>query len=225
MSTLVAPSLLASDFSQLGNEANRALNAGADWIHLDIMDGHFVDNISIGPAVCASIRNAVGSAPFLDAHLMIERPDHYFDRFVKAGVNLISVHVELADRIDLMGTLAQIRQAGLKNGIVINPSTPFENLLPYLGHIDLLLVMSVVPGFGGQAFMPQVLDKVRRAVEWRTTNKAEFLIEIDGGIDQTTAPQAIEAGVDVLVAGSSIFNAPDIAEAINTLKSEPARPN
>ena len=215
---IVAPSILSADFANLQRELEDMKAAGITWVHVDIMDGHFVDNISFGPEICAAVRKAVGPDRFLDAHLMIERPDHYFDRFVRAGVNLICFHVELGDSYYIRNTLGRIREAGVKNGLALNPATSFEAVEPYLAEIDLLLVMSVVPGFGGQSFMPSVLDKVEKAVEWRTENRASFLIQMDGGIGQNNAAQCALAGADVLVAGSSTFKAPDMARAIAEMK-------
>ena len=215
---IVAPSILSADFANLQRELEDMKAAGITWVNVDIMDGHFVDNISFGPEICAAVRKAVGPDRFLDAHLMIERPDHYFDRFVRAGVNLICFHVELGDSYYIRNTLGRIREAGVKNGLALNPATSFEAVEPYLAEIDLLLVMSVVPGFGGQSFMPSVLDKVEKAAEWRTENRASFLIQMDGGIGQNNAAQCALAGADVLVAGSSTFKAPDMARAIAEMK-------
>ncbi|MBO6514124.1 MAG: ribulose-phosphate 3-epimerase [Phycisphaerales bacterium] len=202
---LVAPSILAADFANLESDASASLDAGADLLHVDIMDGHFVPNLSMGPAVCSSLHKAIPDV-YLDVHLMVEDPKAYFRPFADAGANLISFHIEVCDSEqharDLCG---KIEELGLHTGIVINPPTEVERVLPVVDAFDLVLVMSVNPGFGGQAFIPEVLEKGRRIAPLLRENQR---LEIDGGIGPETAQSAREAGFDLLIAGSAIYGKP-----------------
>jgi len=211
---IVAPSILAADFSRLADEIHRVEGAGADWIHCDIMDGHFVDNISFGPEIVGRVRGLT-TLP-LDVHLMIEHAEHYVPRFVKAGANSITVHAEPEAKHNVAKTLQQIRDAGCRAGLTLNPETSFDLVVPYLGQIDMLLVMTVHPGFGGQSFRADQMSKVKRA---RSLN-SEIDIEVDGGINAETARLSIENGANVLVAGTSIFHTKDYAKAIRELRGD-----
>ena len=214
--TIIAPSILAADFSRLGDEIRAVEAAGADWIHCDVMDGHFVDNISFGPAVVKTV-GGLTSLP-LDVHLMIEHADHYVPRFVEAGASSITVHIEAEAKHEVTNTLRQIRTAGCKVGLTLNPETDFALVEPHLGSIDLLLIMTVHPGFGGQSFRSDQLDKIRRAAAWREANNDALHIEVDGGINAQTAKLCRDAGANVFVAGTSIFRAGDYAAAIRELR-------
>jgi ribulose-phosphate 3-epimerase len=213
---IVAPSILAANFANLADEVHRVEDAGADWIHCDIMDGHFVDNISFGPMVVGVVRKQTRLP--LEVHLMIEHADHFVPRFVEAGANSITVHVETEARHDVARTLQQIRDAGCRVGLTLNPATPFESVEPFLDKIDLLLIMTVHPGFGGQPFRPEMMDKVKRAAAWYRSRETKIHIEVDGGINPETARVSIENGANVLVAGTSIFHATDYAAAIRELR-------
>jgi ribulose-phosphate 3-epimerase len=213
---IVAPSILAADFSRLAEEVHRVEEAGADWIHCDIMDGHFVDNISFGPEIVGIVRKET-SLP-LDVHLMIQTPDHYAPRFVKAGATSITVHVEREANHDVEKTLRIIRGAGCRPGLSLNPATPFDAVEPFLEKIDILLVMTVHPGFGGQSFRPEMMEKVKSAAEWNKSNGHRIDIEVDGGINAHTARLAIRNGANALVAGTSIFRAKDYGKAIRDLR-------
>jgi len=208
----ISPSILAADFGALA-DAVRAIDAETDWLHVDVMDGHFVPNVSIGPPVVQSLRRY--SSRFFDCHLMMSEPGRYLEAFKDAGANGCTVHVEVG------GTASLIRDArslGLRVGLAANPDTPFEKVAPYLGDVDLLLLMTVFPGFGGQSFMGDVMPKVTLARREVEDNALEVDIEVDGGIDVRTAPIVVEAGANVLVAGSAIFARPEPLEAARAIR-------
>ena len=215
MSLVIAPSILAADFARLGEEARAVEAAGADWLHVDVMDGHFVPNITIGPPVVKSIRR-VAKVP-LDVHLMIMDPDRYLDAFAEAGAAMMSVHVELLPH--LHRTVHAIKALGVKAGVVLNPSTAVGVLDEIAGDVDYVLVMSVNPGFGGQTFIPRSESKVRavRALLDRAGNSAA--VEIDGGIDKANVARVVAAGVRIVVAGSAVFHSQDPERATRELKT------
>jgi len=207
---LIAPSILSADFSKLGDEIKAVEDAGADWIHVDVMDGHFVPNITIGPLVVEAARQ-VTSLP-LDVHLMIENPERYIKDFAKAGADLISVQVEAC--VHLNRTIQMIKESGLRAGVVLNPATPLSSVEWIIEYVDLVMIMSVNPGFGGQAFIPNSLDRIKALRKMIQENGLTTLIEIDGGVNEKTIQAVSEAGVDVFVAGSAIFGSPDYKKAI-----------
>lgn len=217
-STKVAPSILSADFARLGDDVGDALKAGADWMHVDIMDGRFVPNISIGPLVVSALRKRHPDA-ILDCHLMIVEPEQRIEDFVKAGADVISVHCEAASTIHLHRTICQIKQLGCMAGVVLNPGTPLSAIDYVLDEVDLVLVMSVNPGFGGQSFLESQLRKVEELKALCAKRGLRPWIEIDGGVGPKNAFKARDAGVDVLVAGSAVFNAPDYAEAIKGIRA------
>ncbi|MFH1898106.1 MAG: ribulose-phosphate 3-epimerase [Candidatus Desantisbacteria bacterium] len=210
----IAPSLLSANFSCLAEEIKR-IEQTADMLHLDVMDGHFVNNITFGPVVISAIRDS--SQLLFDVHLMITQPARIIPEFIKAGADIITIHAECQD--ELLPTIRMIKAAGVKAGVSINPPTPLEIVIPLLGEIDLLLIMSVNPGWSGQGFIPEVLPKIREASMLIERDSLPVEIEVDGGINIETGRQAVEAGAGILVAGSFVFNSSDPGKAIEGLKN------
>ena len=213
---LIAPSILSADFSRLGDEIRSVEEAGADWIHVDVMDGHFVPNITMGPQIVKAAKR-VTSLP-LDVHLMIENPDQYIPDFAEAGAYLISVQVEAC--VHLNRTIQMIREYDVQPGVVLNPSTPLSSIEWVLDDVDFVLIMSVNPGFGGQSFIPGSLEKIRALRALINQLGLPTLIQVDGGVNNNTIAQVCEAGADVFVAGSAIFNSENYQQAIDVLKSK-----
>jgi ribulose-phosphate 3-epimerase len=214
---ILAPSILAAHFTRLGEDVAKALDGGANWIHCDIMDGHFVPNISFGPSVVKQVSGIADDA-FIDVHLMIEKPDLYIEDFVNAGADLISVHVEACKH--LHRTIQKIKSYGIMAGVAINPATPLNVLEPILEEVDMVVVMSVNPGFGGQSFIEKSYHRVMRLCEIRNEGDYSFLIEIDGGVNLKNINKIADAGADVLVAGNSVFKAEDITARVRELSEK-----
>lgn len=211
----IAPSILSADFSRLGEEIRDVELAGADWIHIDVMDGHFVPNISIGPAVVASLRK-ITKLPF-DVHLMINHPERYIEAFASAGSDLITVHAEAASH--LHRTIGSIRERNIKAGVSINPATPLSHIEPILPDIDMLLIMTVNPGFSGQKFITSGLAKIKQARDLISRNSFPALIEVDGGVTLDNIGSIANAGADIFVAGSSVFGSGDYGKTIASMKA------
>jgi ribulose-phosphate 3-epimerase len=211
---LIAPSILSANFSRLGEDIQQAERAGADWLHVDVMDGHFVPNLTVGPQVVADLRGITGL--FMDVHLMIEKPEQLIPAFIQAGADMVTVHLEACTHLHRVVTL--IKESGAQAGVSINPATPAQLLEPILPEVDLVLAMSVNPGFGGQRFIPGVVSKLEQLQVMLQRLNADCYLQVDGGINEETGRAVVKAGCNVLVAGSYVFNSGNIARAIQNLK-------